>query len=226
MNNLTLNESKLFQSRYTCRAYKNIQVDREILNKVFTDATKSPSWANSQPWEIFVAGGDTLEELRTAYLTAFKNGISINSDIPRPENWPEKLDNRMKQMAIEKFEQMGIDRDDKEARNKHIENNFNFFGAPVVAFLCMDDSLSEWSVLDMGQLSQSLMLAAQAHGLDSAPSYTFVAYPDKLRGILDIPSHLKIVLGISIGYGDHEHEQNQHKTSRAPLEEVVYFRGV
>ncbi|PEC69945.1 hypothetical protein CON01_31555 [Bacillus thuringiensis] len=226
MNNSTLNETKLFGSRYTCRAYKNIQVDKGLLEKVFVDATKSPSWANSQPWEIFVAGGDKLKELRKAYLTAFKNGVPINSDIPRPQNWPQKLDDRMKQMAIEKFENMGIDRDDTQARQKHIENNFNFFGAPVVAFLCMDVSLSEWSVLDIGQLSQNLMLAAQAHGLDSAPSYTFVTYPDKLREILDIPSHLKIMLGIAIGYGDSEHEQNQYKTSRAPLEEIVYFRGI
>lgn len=216
----------LFQSRYTCRAYKDKPVSKECLIQVLTEATRAPSWSNSQPWEIFVAAGEKCDELRAAYLESFEKGVPINPDIPRPERWPAQIEARMSQFGAEKMASLGIERDNKEARYAHVKNNYHFFGAPVVAYLCMDKTLSEWSVLDLGQFAQSLMLAAKAYGLDTAPSFTLASYPDLVREILDVPSHLKIVVGIAIGYGDPDHLQNQHKTSRVPLEEVVHFKGM
>lgn len=67
------------------------------------------------------------------------------------------------------------------------EANSRFFGAPVVVYLCMDKSLSTWSVFDLGSLSQSIMLAAQEYNLGSAVAAMLVIYPNLIRKTLDIP---------------------------------------
>lgn len=220
-----MEQSSLFQSRYTCRAYQNKAIAKECLVQVLQDATRAPSWANSQPWEIYVAAGEKLAELRAAYSESFAKGEPVNPDIPRPESWPAHIQARMDQLIAEKFSKIGIARDDQVARHEHLKNNFLFFGAPAVLFLCIDRTLTEWSVFDLGQLSQSLMLAAKAHGLDSAPAFSFVSYPHHLRKILEIPDELKIVVGISIGYGDPDHPQNHYRTRRVALDEVVRWKG-
>jgi hypothetical protein len=38
------------------------------------------------------------------------------------------------------------------------------------------------------------MLAAKAHGLDSAPAASSVSYPHHIRKVLDIPENKKILL--------------------------------
>ena len=44
----------------------------------------------------------------------------------------------------------------------------------------MDRTLSHWSLFDMGSLAQSIMLAAQERGVDSAPAVVLAAI-DLLR---------------------------------------------
>ena len=51
-----------------------------------------------------------------------------------------------------------------------MQRNFSLFGAPAVAWLCLDRALSPWSLFDLGTFAQSLMLAATELGLDSVPA--------------------------------------------------------
>ncbi|MFB5283171.1 nitroreductase family protein [Peribacillus sp. Hz7] len=119
---------------------------KETLVKVFDDATRAPSWANSQPWEIYVAAGETLEELRSAYLQSYENGEPGQQEMPVPKEWPDYIQERMNQAYAASFKAMGIERDDQEAREANWKNNFAFFNAPVAVFLCLDASLTDWSM--------------------------------------------------------------------------------
>lgn len=219
MNNLSI-----FKSRYSCRFYKNKPVNKDLLTEVFTNAIQAPSWCNSQPWEVFVASGETLNKLRFRYLEGLENKISMHSDIPVPQKWPNHMQERMHKFHVERESVFNTNGDTKNYNYENIKNNINFFNAPVVAFLCIDSSLSEWSLLDLGQLSQSILLATKACGLDSAPTYSSVVYPQFIRDVLKIPNELKIVIGIEIGYGDDESIENKYKSSRVPLDEVVHFK--
>ncbi len=69
-------------SRSTARAFKPDPVGKDIILKILETATRSPSWDNSQPWELFVAGGDVLERLREGYTFRVKRGESRKLDIP------------------------------------------------------------------------------------------------------------------------------------------------
>jgi nitroreductase len=220
-----MNVSDALGSRYTCRVFKHDPVTRETILKILEVALRAPSWANTQPWEIFVAGGKVLDKIRQGYLENYGKGVSRNPELRAPQKWPAALQKRTEDLGAKRFAALGIDREDTVARQALFEQNYRLFGAPTVVYLCMDRTLTPWSIFDMGSLAQSIMLAAQEQGVDSAPAVMLVAYPDILRAELDIPEDLSIVLGVALGYGDPDHPQNRFRSPRRPLQEVVRFRG-
>ena len=86
-------------------------------------------------------------------------------------------------------------------RDFHMANR-RFFDAPCAVYLCMDQTLGTWSMFDLGAMCQSICLAAQDHGVESAIAINLVVYPDVLRDELLIPRDLLIVIGIALGYAD------------------------
>jgi nitroreductase len=218
--------SEALNSRFTCRAFKKDLVKKDIILKIMEDAIHSPSWANTQPWEIYVAGGDVLEFIRKGYMDSFNNDVSIDPDIPPMSRWPVQHQERMKELGIKLYKHLGISKEDKEERKESWRLNFKFFGAPIVIYICMYETLSEWSMFDLGSLSQSIMLAAKEYGVDSAPAVNLVAYPKIIRKEIEIPDELSIVLGIALGYSDTESPQNTFRSMRRPLDEVVRLNGI
>lgn len=133
---------------------------------------------------------------------------------------------RMKELGIKLYKHLGISKGDREAINASWKLNFKLFGAPIVIYLCMHETLSEWSMFDLGSLSQSIMLAAQEYGIDSAPAVNLVAYSKIIRKAIEIPDELRIVIGIALGYKDNDSPQNTFISSRRPLDEVVHLNGI
>ncbi len=212
--------------RYTVRAFKPDPVDRETLDKIFEAALKSPSWANTQPWEVYVAGGQVLNRLREAYLVNLKNCVPRQLDCPAPREWPPALQQRMETLRSERtatLERVCLDR---TGFKDLAEMNYHFFYAPVVAYLCMDRTLTPWSMFDLGILAQSIMLAAQHCGVDSAVAVTLAAHPDLIRKELGIPEGLSILIGIALGHADAGHPQNQYRSKRRSVRDAVTFHGI
>jgi len=56
-----------------------------------------------------------------------------------------------------------------------------FLNTPTVAFLCLNRSLSSWSLFDSGLRAQSITLAAQYDQLDSTPAFLFASHSDLVR---------------------------------------------
>ncbi len=220
-----MNVAEALDTRYTCRVFKSDPVSRKTITKILEAAIRAPSWANTQPWELFVAAGSPLERVRQGYLGNFHKGAPRNPDYPAPAEWPPTLQRRMRESRAKRFAALGIDREDTVARQAIAEQSFRLFGAPAIVYLCMDRTLTPWSIFDMGLLAQSIMLAARDQGVDSAPAAVLVAFPDILRAELDIPRELSILLGVALGYGDSDHPQNRYRSSRRPVQEVVRFRG-
>ncbi len=219
-----MNVSEALARRYTCRAFKTTPVDPQHLFNIMEAANQSPSWGNTQPWEIFVASGACLERLREAYTRNFESDTPLNPELSRPEDWPPEMKGRYQELGKMRLTHMNIARDDEQGRRFNMAQNFNFFGAPVVAFLCMDRTLTHWSLFDLGIIAQSIMLGAQQYGLDSAVAVQFASYPDLVRAELNIPDNLCIAIGIALGYGDASHVQNQVRSRRRPVEQAVRFK--
>ena len=167
-----------------------------------------------------MAGGDTLKKINQAYLESHRSNVPASPDIPRPKNWPESINARRQELMS------GISQAAGEAAKQFGQLNQKFFQAPAVIYLCLDKSLTTWSVFDLGAISQSIMLAAVENGLATIPAVTLVHYPEILRSELNIPDNFSIVLGIAIGYEDKEHPINNFRSTRRPLADVVTIKGI
>lgn len=61
--------SEALQQRFSCRAFLPDPVEKKVLDEIFTDAFRTPSWANSQPWDIYVAGKEECGQIPRECLT-------------------------------------------------------------------------------------------------------------------------------------------------------------
>ena len=212
-----MNVVEAITSRHSTRAFLSTPVEREKLDAVLAAAVHSPSWANTQPWEIFVATGNTLERIKKGYQKKYAEKVAGTPETPRPIEWPEAAQKRTQQLRSD------MARDCGDAVKEFGVLNQTMFNAPMVVYICMDKILSEWSLYDIGAYSQSFMLAAHEQGLSTIPAITLTLYPDILRRELKIPDNFKITIGIAVGYSDKEHGINKFVSSRSPLTETVRF---
>lgn len=216
---------KALTARRTIRAFKPDRIDRDLLTKILGPALHAPSWANTQPWEIFVVTGEPLERLRKAYAERLENCVPRNPDIAMPKDWSEACRTRMETLKTERTSVLEQECKDPSALPDLMQMNYKFFNAPVVAYLCMDRCLAPWSLFDLGALSHGIMLAAEEQGLGSAVAITLAAHPDVIRKELDIPDNLSIVIGIALGYPDPDSPQNKFRSTKRSVAEAVRFKG-
>ena len=206
-------------ARSSIRAYKSEAIDKAVIMEILEKAARTPSWANTQPWDVFVATGDTLERIRQGYADNYKNAVKSGPEIPRPAEWPQAAKERTMGLRPDMVRDCG---DDAE---KFGELNQRMFDAPAVIFLCLDKMFSTWSLYDLGAFAQSIVLLAQECGLSTIPAITSVLYPEILRRELNIPENLKIAIGIPIGYADRDNKINNFHSARKPMSETVYYHS-
>ena len=71
-----MNVIDALNSRVTIRAFKPDPVSKETILEILEAATRAPSSGNTQPWELFVAGGEALDRIRLAYTGNFQHGCT------------------------------------------------------------------------------------------------------------------------------------------------------
>jgi len=213
------------RSRHSVRAYLDRPVPDGVLEEVLQTALQAPSWGNTQPWEVAVAGGNVLAAIKTGLGRAVAEGRPPAPDFPFPASWPEANQKRYFENGERLHQALGIARDDQKGRDEQARRGFEFFGAPRVLFLFLDEGLSTYSLFDLGLFAQNLLLAAHARGLGTCPMARPVIYPDIVRRELGLPPAKKLVLAIPIGYPDVQAPVNSHRSTRVPLDEAVRFFG-
>ncbi|MGQ9617359.1 MAG: nitroreductase [Candidatus Aminicenantia bacterium] len=213
------------QKRRSIRAFKPDPVPREIIEKILKTALRSPSYTNSQPWEIIVVCGENKDELSKELLKYAEKGEPIQPDIPKPLSWPDEIRERVDEHFKRRHQTLGIAEDDKEKKRELRLANFRFFGAPAVIFLLQDASLTMWSAMDMGMFAMAIMLSALEFGLHTCPQGSLTEYSPVVKKILEIPENKRLMLGISIGYPDWDAKINQYISSRISLEKITKWIG-
>ena len=221
-----MNVREALDARYSCRAFTKEPVTRAQIEAIVAAASRAPSWANTQPWEVFVAAGEPLERIRQGYLQRAEEGAERALETAAPASWPEAHRARTAELMRVRFGLLGVERDDAEARRRLMQRNFSLFGAPAVAWLCLDRALSPWSLYDLGAFAQSLMLAAAAAGLDSIPAVMLAGWPDIVRAELGVPDALAIAIGIALGHAEREDPLNKLRSPRRSLAELLTVRGL
>lgn len=216
-----MNAIECIKTRMSIRKFKSDPVPLELLKKVIDIAKWSPSYKNTQPWEVVIISGKKKEELSKILVELLERNTKPSPDIPEPRSWPQALDTRINALLKKRSELTGVDMFSLEALEKAKIANFQFYGAPHGIFLFHDSSLTVWSIFDMGLFAQSLMLAAHAHGLGTVPQAFLTDYSQHIKQFLGIPESKRLVLGISIGYPDMTSPVNQFRPDRIGVDEIV-----
>jgi nitroreductase len=208
-------------TRMSIRKFKPEPVPKKVLEEVISTAMWSPSYKNTQPWEVIVVSGKKKDELSEMLVGLIEGNEPITPDIPEPKKWPEVQQTRINELFDLRCKQFGIDLSDPAVvKNAKIANS-RFYGAPHGIFLLQESSLTAWSIFDIGLFAQSLMLAAHAKGLGTVPQAFLIDYAKQIKSFLQIPETKRLVLGISIGYPDMNAPINQFRTPRASISEIV-----
>ena len=212
---------QVMTSRLSCRAYDPRPVPHEVLERLVTMARSSPSWCNTQPWEIVLTEGDATRKLREdlkAQLSA-----EAAPDLPFPEKYTGAHLDRRRACGWALYEACGIQKGDREASTKQALRNFDFFDAPHVAILSTADYLGVYGALDCGVYLGHFLLAAQSLGLGTIAQAAPAAYSPFLHEHLAIPENRQVLCAIALGYPDLDDRSNKFRTTRADITENVRF---
>ncbi len=212
------------KTRKSIRAFTAQAVPREVVSKVLEAARWSPSWGNTQPWELVVVQGGMVKQLTGEMVAAFQQKVAPNPDVPMPATFPDVYKERYMACAAGLFGSMGVARDDKARRIQHLVNMTGGFGAPAIIYVIFNaDLLEPYSMFDLGCITQSICLAAHDLGLGTCIEAQLALYPDIIRRHLGMTKSHKIVVGLALGYPDPDHPANGFRTEREPLEKFVQW---
>lgn len=202
-------------ARHSVRDFSSKPVAKETIINILETANRSPSGGNGQPWEVFVATGATLENMRKMY----KERLPA---VPARPPMPDFIEERMRVIRNERLKLLGLDPSDPASVKIFQEWGKRLFGAPVLVVICMHEALS--SNLDLGLFIQTVCLAARSYGVDSFIASAFVSQPDIIRNELEIPENLNIITGIGLGYANTDSIINTYRSPRRPINEVVRYK--
>ncbi len=211
------------RTRRSIRAYKKDPVPEEVFRRIIETARWSPSYKNTQPWEVLIVSGKRKDALSEMLLGLLEKGEPPCPDIPEPEGWPETNQKRIDRLYEMRARATGLDLRDPEVIKKSKMANFRFYGAPHVIYLYQDKRLPLWSLFDLGLFAQSLMLAAHAMGVATVPQAFATDYARYIKEFLGIPESKRLVLGLSAGYPDLDSPANALRPDRVEIDELIRF---
>ncbi|KAA0925819.1 nitroreductase [Rhodococcus sp. IEGM 1370] len=214
--------TELLDERYSCRQFLPKQVSREVLEQLLSAARRTPSWSNTQSWQIIVTEGDATRKFSDALVEHVASGVP-QPDFPFPANYNAVHRARRRECGGALYESIGVVKSDTEATTRQFIRNYELFDAPHAAIITTDADLGVYGAVDCGLFLQTFLLAAQSLGLAAIAQAALAAYSPFLHEWFDIPDTRKVVAGISFGYPDETHPINGFRTSRAPLDEIVRF---
>jgi len=210
----------LLSARHSCRAFHQRPVPRATITRILELAQRSPSWCNTQPWEVFVTEGDGTERLRAA-VSAFAAEHPPTPDLPFPARYDGVYLERRRECGWQLYESVGIEHGDRAASAAQTQQNFTFFGAPHIAVVTTERDLGVYGALDCGVYLGALLLAAQSLGVAAIPQAALAAVAPVLREELGLPDNRQVLFGVSFGYAADAHPANGFRTTRADVDDVV-----
>ena len=213
---------RLLADRWSCRGFTDEQVPRDVIERLLTIAQRTPSWCNTQPWQLVITSGEETTKLKEALLESFD---WAGSDFEFPVSYNGVYRERRRESGWQLYEAVGVQKGDREASALQMLRNFEFFGAPHVAILTTDADLGVYGAIDCGLYVDSFLLAAQALGLGACAQAALAAGSPFLRDYFKLDESRRVVCGISFGYADPDHPTATYRTSRVGLEDVVTFVG-
>ncbi|EHJ53290.1 nitroreductase [Streptococcus macacae] len=210
---------QVLKKRHSVRDFSEKPIAKDLLIEIIKEAQTAPSWVNSQPWKVYIATGESLRAIKTAYkenIAADKPRHPDFSPLPR-EQWAAFPQKNMAATSASIGQAFG------ENITTFNEAQVNLFNAQAIAYLTIPKDSPNWSIHDLGAFSQTLMLSAADKGIGSINAFALVLFPDDVRKILDIPHDQIIPIAIALGYS-RDTLLGNYTSKRLPVEDILIIK--
>lgn len=211
---------EVVNKRHSVRSFKDDEIPVEVLEDIVRAAQRTPSWENSQPWNVYIATGETLKKIKEIWIAKYADKVKGSPDMPTGHrtDFSERSQKNMADFMSYAADYTG----DPEIKH-FLKMNERLFNAPALVYLTLGKGHTGWPVYDLGAFGMTLMLAAKDVGVDSIPAYEIIKFPAELRPLLSVPDDEEIIMGIALGYAA-EDDLNGLSSSRLPLEEILTIK--
>jgi nitroreductase len=212
--------SHAIRERRSVRAFLDEPIPAETVLQIFDLAKWSPSWANTQDWNVYVVHGTALERIKGAFAILGGEGMQGVTDVPMPSReWPEYLTARM-----------NVSTSPSETTSASLgvltagPSIWDFYGAPCLLLFAVDARLEPtYAAFDAGLLVQTFCLAAEDRGFSTCIMATAVRYADVLHEVIAQAAGQRFVVGVALGRADHTAVVNRGERDRVATSELVTF---
>jgi nitroreductase len=216
-------------SRHSMRAYLPTPVPRDTVEDILRVAARAPSGTNTQPWQVHVLTGETLQRVTGRITAAYddpEERARHSEEYPYyPTQWVSPYIDRRRKVGWDLYGLLGIGKADKERMHAQHRRNFTFFDAPVGLVFTIGRVLQQGSWLDYGMFLQNVMVAARGRGLDTCPQAAFTQFHRIFSEELKLPEDQMVVCGMALGFADMSAVENSLVTEREPVAGFSTFWG-
>lgn len=183
-------------------------VPRALIEEVLALAGRAPSGVNTQPWHVCVVQGASLAAMRAAAAAALAQAQSDTDaqarfwagyrTLPGHSHWQgpswEARGPGLAGAANAAFGGGLVHNADDLARY------FDLYGAPVALMCTIDRELGLGSVLDYGMFLQTIVLAAQARGLQAVVQSGWRGLADAVAPVVPVDEDMQLLAGVALGF--------------------------
>jgi nitroreductase len=219
--------SEAVAKRHSVRAFKPDPVPGALVREILDAARRAPSGGNLQPWRVYVLGGTEIEAFKKIVADKIDQGVTEKPEYEcyPPSLW-EPLRARRREAGRLRYAAIGVADKDTAGQEALTRRNYEFFGAPVGLFFCLDRRCGppQWS--DVGMLMLTVALLAVERGIDTCFQESWYMWPKTVAEFVKMPEDFMLFAGMSMGYRDDAHPLNAYRTPRATLDEFAEFRGL
>ena len=208
-------------ARLSVRQFLPTAVSDDQLRALLSDASRSPSGGNVQPWRMYVVNGDSLTRMRE-FLTTQPPVEEAEYEI-YPKSISEPYRTNRFTIGEQMYATLGIAREDKPGRLRQFAHNNDFFSAPAAMFCFIDRQMGppQWS--DLGMFLQTFMLLAVENGLATCAQEYWSVRHKAVSTFVGAPENEMLFCGMAIGFADTSAPINSLRSERMPVDEWARF---
>lgn len=213
--------------RRSIRGYKPDPVSKALIKEIIEMAMRAPSSLNTQPWHFYVVAGKPLDRIRKGNTERNLAGVPDSREFRSHGAYEGAHRERQIEIAKQLFAVMGIERDDKPARQDWVLRGFRQFDAPVSVVVTYDRSIHGGDIapFDCGAVANALVNAAWSRGLGCVINSQGIMQSPVVREHAGIPDDQVIMICIAMGYPDDSFPANAVVSRRKSVDEAAVFVG-
>ena len=228
LNEVARSIDDAIRSRHSVRSFLDRPVSREAIEHILDVARYAPSGTNTQPWRVYVLGGDIKEALSADILADYEAHPEREEREYEyyPTDWYEPYLSRRRACGWGLYGSLGIERGQRDRMSVQRARNYVFFDAPVGLIFAIERRLNTGSWMDLGMFMQNVMLCARGQGLHTCPQAAFANYHSLIRRHLAVSDEEIVVCGMAVGYRNPHAPENIWRTDRDPVSGFTRWLGL